>query len=463
MSEAVRKQLLERIEHLLEAKEYEALREVLSASRSADVAEVVEVLDEIARQILFDLLDRKDAGKVLEKIDDATRLEVVVDLTSDELTDIVATLPPDEAADVVADLSEQQSEQVLDQIDKAESDQIEKLLTFEEDTAGGIMTSELVKVGHRKTIREAIEQYRQADREEEFYFVFVVDETGVLKGMVGLPMLLRYPRTTPIVEVMDDEIPRVNVRADQEEVANTFRKNDLIAMPVVDDGGVLVGRITVDDVVDVMDEEAEEDVLVMAGTRPAELDTHRPVKAAMVRLPWLLTCMAAAMFSAMVLFTFFQDYFDSSVWACIVIFVPAIAAMGGNSGLQTSTIVVRGLATDDLAALDIAQVYLRESRVALIVAVTCGSLAGIFATLWLSIPSTGAEGKAMPLGLAVGFSMFSGIMLSTSLGLLLPFMFRKVGIDPAISSGPLVTTANDTIGYLGYFTLALILLKAFGG
>ncbi|MCK5271251.1 MAG: magnesium transporter, partial [Sedimentisphaerales bacterium] len=286
-SELKRKQLLDRIEQLIEAKDFDELRRLLSESRSSDVAEVVEVLDEMARQILFDLLDPKDAGEVLEKIDEATRSQVVEELSGDELTDIVSTMAPDEAADVVAELSEEQTEQVLDQIPKAESDQIEKLLKYEEDTAGGLMNPELVTTNIKDTITDAIHSFREADPEEDFYYIFVVDDDARLKGAVGLDTLLRHPRRTPIAEVLEEELPTVDAGADQEEIANIFRKNDLIAMPVVDEKGVLLGRITVDDVVEVMDEEAEEDALVMAGTHPAELDTASIFRAATIRLPWL--------------------------------------------------------------------------------------------------------------------------------------------------------------------------------
>jgi len=464
-SELARKQLLDRIEHLMEAKDFEALRQLLSESRSSDVAEVIEVVDEIARQILFDLLDPRDAGEVLEKIDEATRSEVVEDLTSDELTDIVATMPPDEAADVVAELSEKQSEEVLDQIPKSESDQIEKLLKYEEDTAGGIMNPELVTVGINGTVADAIHSFCKSDPEEDFYYVFVVDDQNRLKGSIALDSLLRHPRETLIAEILDEELPSVYVNADQEEIANTFRKNDLIAMPVVGKNGVLLGRITVDDVVDVMEEEAEEDALVMAGTHPAELDTPKIFKAATVRLTWLLTCMAGAMFAALTFYAVFQDRFNQSDWFCIVLFIPAIMAMGGNSGMQTSTIVVRGLATGDLAALDFSQVFLREFRVALIVATICGLIAGGVAGVWLGLFQTQGFNTAHApiLGVAVGLSMFCAIMLSTLLGLSLPYIFRKIGVDPAISSGPLVTTTNDIISYMVYFSVALLLLRVFGG
>jgi magnesium transporter len=225
-----------------------------------------------------------------------------------------------------------------------------------------------------------------------------------------------------------------------------------------------MGRITVDDVVDVMEEEAEEDVLVMAGTHPAELDTTNVLRAASVRLPWLLTCMGGAMFSMIVLLTAFEPLFPKpSVMVSLMMFLPAIAAMGGNSGLQTSTIVVRGLATGDLAALDLMGVFVRESRVAIIVAIVCGAFAGLVAGVWLTVqPGELEPGMAPVLGWSVGLAMFCGIMLSTSLGLVLPFVFRRVGVDPAISSGPLVTTANDALGILTYFSLALLLLHFAG-
>ena len=462
-SELKRKQLLDRIEKLIEAKDFDELRRLLSESRSSDVAEVVEVLDEIARQILFDLLDPKDAGEVLEKIDEATRSQVVEDLTGDELTDIVSTMAPDEAADVVAELSEEQTEQVLDQIPKTESDQIEKLLKYEEDTAGGIMNPELVTVNIKGDIADAIHSFREADPEEDFYYVFLVYDDGCLKGAVGLDTLLRHPRRTPIAEVLGEKLPTVNAGADQEEIANTFRKNDLIVMPVVDEKGVLLGRITVDDVVEVMDEEAEEDALVMVGTHPAELDTASIFRAATIRLPWLLTCLIGSFVYA-VIYIYYQHYFSNVIWTSILMFVPAIAAMGGNSGLQTSTIVIRGLATGDLAALKLSQVFLREIRIALIIAVICGICAGGLSTLFLHSRLESIEPiQAYLLGVSVGLGMFCGIMLATSVGLLLPFWFRKIGVDPAISAGPFVTTANDSIGCLTYFSLALLLLHVFGG
>ncbi len=460
------RKLLDRIEDLIETQSLDELRSLLADSRSSDVAEVVEVLDEVARQILFDLLEPKEAAVVLEKIDEAIRNEIYEELSDDELRDMVQSLPPDEAADIVAELPEARTEGLLDLIPDAESEQIEKLLTYEDDTAGGIMTPELVRVRIDQTIREAIEEFRKFDPEEdEVFYAFVVDGHGIYKGVVSVHSMLRYPRITPLKDVMEDELPTIEAHMDQEAIANIFRKNDLYVAPVVDRQGRLLGRITVDDVVDVMEEEAEEDVMVMAGTHPDEFLTNQPLKAASVRLPWLLTCMVSSMCSAGIIYRIFGAQIAAVDWACLLMFVPAIAAMGGNSGMQTSTVVVRGLATGDLAAMDLFQVFAREFKVSSIVSVICGMLSGIMAYIWLHVSPARVQdappfdmGHSLPLGLAVGSAMFLAIQISTFMGMVLPYLFRRMGIDPAISSGPLVTTANDMLSYLIYFSLALLFL-----
>ena len=458
----VRKQLLEAVQQCLERDDHGRLGGILSQARSSDLAEIMELLDDDRRQILFGLLDAHDAGEVLEKVDSATMQSMVEDLSADDLGDILETLPPDEAADLVAELDDKTTEQVLEHLDKAESDRIEQLLHYDEDSAGGIMTPDMVALERHQTVADALEAIRQTDPDEDYLYVFVVDPSGRYLGSIGFRQLLRYPAATALGEIIEtDDLPVVHCQMDQEEVANVFRKNDLMVVPVVDDAGALLGRITVDDIVEVMEEEAEEDVLTMAGTHRLELDSSALFLAAGVRLSWLLTCLIGSLFSGAVVYAF-HDSFMPAQFIAVMMFMPAIAAMGGNSGLQTSTIVVRGLATGDLAAFNIGQVFRRESRVAVIVAVVCAIIAGVMAwcvlnyraeVIHLALPS------ASVLALAVGMAMFCGIMLATTLGFILPFLFRQVGIDPAISSGPLVTTANDTLSYLTYFSLALALLK----
>jgi magnesium transporter len=245
---------------------------------------------------------------------------------------------------------------------------------------------------------------------------------------------------------------------DQEEVRNIFSKNDLIVAPVLDENRQLVGRITADRVIEVAEEEAAEDLYTMAGTDPDELDDVSVFHAARVRMTWLLPCLIGTGVTALVL-TFFKGHKPmSGVYVAASVFVPMIAAMSGNAGLQTSAIVVSGLATGHLAALRLGQVFNREVRIAVLVAISCGTLGGMACAILLNL--RGSTGAIEPLRLifAFGTAMFSAIMVATTLGLFLPFLFRRIGIDPAISSGPLVTTANDSISVAIYMTLALLLV-----
>ena len=457
-----RKELLEQIEQCLEHQDHAQLRSILDQARSSDVAEIMEVLDEDDRQTIFKLLDVHDAGEVLEKVDSSMRQSMVEDLSADHLGTILETLPPDEAADVVAELDEDITGEVFEHLGKAESARITQLLTYDEDTAGGIMTPDMVALERHQTVTDALEAIRQTDPDEDFLYVFVIDDRKRYLGSINFRQLLRFGPATLLADIVNDEdLPTIHVHTDQEEVAHLFRKNDLMVVPVVDDDGVLVGRITGDDVVEVMEEEAEEDVMTMAGTHPLEMGRAAMFHAAGVRLGWLLTCLMGSVFTGTAVYVF-HNAFSAAQFIAVMMFMPAIAAMGGNSGLQTSTLVVRGLATGDLAAFNITQALWREGRVAAIVAAVCACIAGTGAWAVLSFRAEAinlAVQSASVLAFAVGLAMFCGIMLATTLGLILPFLFRRVGIDPAVSSGPLVTTANDSLTYFTYFSLALGLLK----
>jgi magnesium transporter len=248
---------------------------------------------------------------------------------------------------------------------------------------------------------------------------------------------------------------------DQEEVRNIFSKNDLIVAPVLDKYNKLVGRITADRIIEVAEEEAAEDLYAMAGTDADELDTFSAFNAARIRMTWLLPCLIGTGITALVLM-FFHNKFNSMeglsvLYAVAVSFVPMIAAISGNAGLQTSAIVVSGLATGHLAALKLSQVFTREVRIALLVALSCGIIGGLACAILLHLKASESTIKSLQLVFAFGTAMFSAIMVATTLGLFLPFLFRRIHIDPAISSGPLVTTANDSISVAIYMTLTMLL------
>ena len=459
--------LLEELEPLLEAKDESALRALLDDQRSSDIAEVVELVDNDWRRLIFDVLETPIAAEVLEKVNEATR-ECLFELLRDhEIPTIVSELDHDDAADLLAEMPEEVADKVLGGLPQTDRLQIDKLMRYSEDSAGGIMDPLVISVPEDATIAQAVNKIRAAEIDEDFYSVYVVNDEGRFVGDVRIRLLLTRPENARIGDLIDPDTITVQTDTDQEEVRNTFSKNDLIVVPVLDADRRLVGRITADRVIEVAEEEAAEDFYTMAGTDPDELESFSAFHAARIRMTWLLPCLIGTAVTSMVL-TFF-DARSHTVYMAAVAFVPMIAAISGNAGLQTSAIVVSGLATGHLAALKFRTVFTREVRIALLVALSCGLLGAIAFTI---LTHTGRiheetmepvhqvqENVIEPIRLvfAFGTAMFSAIMVATTLGLLLPFVFRRIGIDPAISSGPLVTTANDSISVAIYMALAVVL------
>ena len=456
------KQLLQQIEITLESEDKSALKNLLLDQRSSDIAEVVEILDNENRRAIFDIMDKPTAAEVLEKIDEATRTEIFELLKIEELSSIILQMDPDDAADIISELPEEEQIELLTRIPLADSAEISKLMGYSEDSAGGIMDPIVISVSEDATIAEAINKIRAVEIDEDFYCVYVVNKNRQFLGDVRIRFLLTRPENTKIHDLIDPDTIYVNVDTDQEEVRNIFSKNDLIVVPVLDKHHKLVGRITADRVIEVAEEEAAEDLYTMAGTDPEELDKFSAFHAARIRMTWLLPCLIGTGVTALVLIHFnkkFELENLSFIYTAAFAFVPMIAAISGNAGLQTSAIVVSGLATGHLAALKLSQVFSRETRIALLVAFSCALLGGIVCAIFISTNKAYAETtlSLVRLVFAFGTAMFSAIMVATTLGLFLPFLFRKIGIDPAISSGPLVTTANDSISVAIYMTLTLLL------
>lgn len=456
------KQLLQQIEILLEANDSQALGKLLDEQRASDIAEIVELLDNEQRCVIFDVLDKSIAAEVLEKVDQATRSELFEIIPAEELTSLILHLDHDDAADVLSELSKEESAKVLGSISPDKSAQIKNLMSYSEDSAGGIMDPIVISVPEQATVAEAISKIRSAEIDEDFFSVYVIDRFGRFLGDVRIRLLLTGPEDTKISTLIDPDTIYVTADADQEEVRNIFSKNDLIVAPVLSKKHKLIGRITADRIIEVAEEEAAEDLYAMAGTDADELENVSVFHAAGVRMTWLLPALFGTAITALVLM-FFHRKFDfenlAIVYTAAIAFVPMIAAISGNAGLQTSAIVVCGLATGHLAAQRLSQVFMREVRVALLVALSCGIIGGLvcaFLPHLLGNPADFTNHFRIVLAFATG--MFSAIMVATTLGLFLPFLFRRISIDPAISSGPLVTTANDSISVAIYMTLTLLLV-----
>ena len=448
--------LLQQIEFLIEAGETSELRQLLSDQRSSDIAEVVELLDDDQRRIVFDVLDKSTSAEVLEKVDEATRSILFELLTANEIKTIISELDPDDAADLLAEFPEAKRDELLKSLKPADSVLIKKLMSYAEDSAGGIMDPVLVSVPEDATVSEAVNEIRAAEIDEDFYSVYVVGRDGRFLGDVRIRLLLTSPEGAKISDLIDPDTIYVTAEADQEKVRNIFSKNDLIVAPVLDKNHKLIGRITADRIIEVAEEEAAEDLYTMAGTDPDELGDVSVLHAARVRMTWLLPCLIGTGITALVLIFF--DSYNHLTYVAAVAFVPMIAAISGNARQQTSAIVVSGLATGHRAALRLSQVVTREVRIALLVALSCGVIGGIACAILLHTKGSTEVIEPLRLIFAFGAAMFSAIMVATTLGLLLPFLFRRIGIDPAISSGPLVTTANDSLSVAIYMTLTLLLV-----
>ena len=449
--------LLQQIEFLLDTDDTQALAELLKDKRSSDISEVVELLGNEQRRIIFDVLDKPTAAEVLEKVDEATRGQLFELLTASEIKTIISELDLDDAADLLAEFPGDKRDEFLKSLESADSLLIKKLMSYSEDSAGGIMDPVLISTSEDATVAEAVNKIRAAEIDEDFYSVFVVDKNGKFLGDVRIRLLLIRPENTRINDLIDPDTIYVFADDDQERVRNVFRDNDLIVAPVLDKNQKLVGRITADRIIEVADEEAAEDLYTMAGTDPDELDNVSVFHAARVRMTWLLPCLIGTGITALVII-FFHGKFRFDIFTAAVAFVPMIAAISGNAGLQTSAIVVSGLATGHLAALKLSQVFNREVRIALLVALSCGIIGGLVCAFLLNYRSPQNSLDPIRIVFAFATAMFSASMVATTLGLFLPFLFRRIGIDPAISSGPLVTTANDSISVAIYMTLTLMLV-----
>jgi len=454
--------LLQQIEFLLDTDDTQTLTQLLKDKRKSDISEVVELLDNEQRRIIFDVLDKPTAAEVLEKVDEATRGQLFEMLTANEIKTIISELDLDDAADLLAEFPREKHDEFLKSLEPADSLLIKKLMSYSEDSAGGIMDPVLISTSEDATVAEAVNKIRAAEIDEDFYSVFVVDKNGKFLGDVRIRLLLTRPENTRINDLIDPDTIYVFANDDQERVRNVFRDNDLIVAPVLDKNQKLVGRITADRIIEVADEEAAEDLYTMAGTDPDELDNVSVFHAARVRMTWLLPCLIGTGFTALVIM-FFHGKFGfgnlARVFTAAFAFVPMIAAISGNAGLQTSAIVVSGLATGHLAALKLSQVFNREVRIALLVALSCGIIGGLVCAFLLNYKTPESTVEPIRIVFAFGTAMFSAIMVATTLGLFLPFLFRRIGIDPAISSGPLVTTANDSISVAIYMTLTLLLVQ----
>lgn len=438
---------LEQLKELIRANREFDIIDLFSNMHAADIAELINDLDEEERVRLFMLLDVEKASDVIMELALPSREQVIESLSTEKLTDIIEEMESDDQADLIAELPDEQAKAILEAIEPKESEEIKELLKYPEDTAGGIMQSELVSVKQNATINDAFQAVVEAKENiENIYTIFVVDDENHLIGTVPLQNLITNRRFTPIVEVIDSTIPSVLPEMDQEKVANMFRKYDLLCVPVVDEENRLLGRITIDDIMDTLEEESAEDLYGIAGLGEDDTIFHRPAESVKKRLPWLILNLCTALTSVFVL-TFFEETIRYMV--ALVFFMPIIAGLGGNAGGQTLALIIRGLALGEITFENARRVLLRQVAVGIANGVVLGCIVAIIAYFL----------KGMPiLGLIVGLAMIINIFTGTTVGVIIPLALKKLGFDPALGSNILLTAFTDAFGFFSYLGLATLLI-----
>jgi magnesium transporter len=440
-------EFLAKVRLLIEAINEDELLTLFEELHYADIAEIINELETPEAIYLIRLLDSERTGDVLTELDEDLREDILAELSAAEIATELSEIDTDDAVDIITELSEDLAKEVISEIeDREHAAEILELMRYGEDTAGGLMAKELIKVNENWNITTCVREMRaQAEYVTRVHSIYVVDDNDLLKGRLSLKDLLTSPNDAHIKDVYIPKVDYVGVHEKSEEVAKVMAKYDLEAIPVVDEMNRLVGRITIDDIVDVIREEADKDYQQMAGiTQDVEADDSI-LDLTRARLPWLVVGLIGGLGAAMIMGGF-EDIISEH--AILFFFTPLIAAMAGNVGVQSSAIIVQGIANDDIKG-SIASRLSKEMLLALFNGIILAVL--LFASTWLW------KGHLLS-ALAISLSLIVVIVMAGLIGTFIPLFLNKRGIDPAVATGPFITTSNDIFGILIYFWMAKIIL-----
>lgn len=440
--------LIESIKRLLRRGAVSHLSKIMNKTHAADLSVVFNSLSISNQRNLFAMIkDPEQKGALFSELDENTLLGFIEEMDLDDIAEILELMPSDDVADLIGKLPEEKSDAILEKMKKEESQEVEDLLRYKDDTAGGIMVPDFIALREDTTAKEAIESLQKEHMDVEMpFYLYVVDDYGKLAGVSSLRQLVVVPPETPLKNFMTTDVFSVQTDMDQEEVAKLVANYNILAVPVVDETNKLVGIVTVDDVIDIFREEATEDILRMAGVGEEFIETQSILRSTKIRLPWLF----ASCIGGIVAF-FVIGRFEGSLskFTYLAAFIPVIMGMGGNIGTQSSTIVVRGLATGRLNIRHFWSVVLKELTIGLILGLVYGLVIGVVAQ---------AQFSREALAVAVGLAVLSSMSVAALVGSLVPMVFARVNIDPAVATGPFVTTAIDIISVFFYFQIATTLL-----
>jgi len=441
--------LTDSIKRLLRRDATSHLRKIVNKTHAADLSIVFRALSLADQRKLFEMIeDTEQKGILFRELDEDAFLQIIDDMLPDDVVEILESMPTDDIADLIGRLPEEKSEVFLERMKKEGVEEVEDLLRYDDDTAGGIMVPDFIALRQNITARQAIASLQKEHLDVEMpFYLYVLDEYGKLVGVSSLRQLVVVPPETQLKDFMTTDVISVRTDMDQEEVARIVARYDFLAVPVVDEANCLVGIVTVDDVIDILRKEATEDILKMAGAGEEFVETKSVLRSTRIRLPWLF----ASCLGGIVAFYIIGRFEGSlSKFAYLAAFIPVIMGMGGNIGTQSSTIVVRGLATGRLNIRDIWTVVLKELSIGLILGAVYGLLIGAVAHMRYSI---------LALAFSVGIAVISSMSVAALVGSLVPMCFARINIDPAVATGPFVTTAIDIISVFFYFQIATTLLS----
>ena len=438
------KEYLDELRLAIKSNEEGTLLDLITDLHSADIGEILDELEIEEAKVLYKFLDASRASEVLTHMEERTREDFLESLSAKEIAErFIDNLDSDDAADLLIELPQPLKEEVISLIeDKQQAQDIVDLLHFEEGTAGALMAKELIAVQANWTVSTAVKEMRkQAEMINHVYTVYVIDDSEVLIGRLPIKKLLLTPLKSKIGDIYDSHIESVHVDTDQEEVATIMEKYDLVALPVVDELGRLLGRITIDDVVDVIKEEAEKDYALASAISSTVESTDSVVTLTRARLPWLLIGLVGGILGARVIEMYEGDL---QLYPEMAFFIPLIAAMGGNAGVQSSAIIVQGLANNSLGFTGMFAKLSKEFLVGLLNGFVCSSLILIYNIFF---------NDSWGLSLTVSAALFTVIIVATLFGTFVPLVLDKYDIDPALATGPFITTVNDVLGLFIYFLI----------
>ena len=442
-------ELLKKIADLILAKKNTPLKKIVKDVHFADMAEIINELNEDQGIYLIKLFDSEKTSEILTELDEDVREKILKALSVKEIADEIEELDSDDAADILGELSDKRKEEVISEIsDNNLADDLKELLSYKEDSAGGLMAKELVQANENWSITKCLKEIKkQGENVTRVHSIYVVDDKQKLIGRLSLKDLIISPAKKLIKDIYIPKVDSVNVYEDGEEVAKIMSKYDLEAIPVVDNKKKLVGRITIDDIIDFIKEEAEEDYLLAAGIQGDVEADDSIFELTKARLPWLFLGLVGGLGSVFIL-EGFEEVMNHPTYKTLFFFTPLIAAMAGNVGVQSSAIIVQGLANDVVKGSLVSRL-LKELGLSLINGFILGFLTILFGL---------ATNLPIELSITISLSMLCVIVVAALIGTSIPILLDKKGIDPAIATGPFITTSNDIFGIFLFFYIAKIIL-----